>query len=362
MVIQLGTIQHMMEYGEGLDEYNSATIIDSIDTLKSEVENQEHDYKCNLRRCQGKFGCVCPKKGVPIGFYGSNPSPYDYPFEKKFALPTPNKRAPTSPPPKSSASITAAGLRALSPASRAIDLEFDEASVRDSEPFRFVIADDDWSFSPPKYKKSNSDTRSTYSKLTRSNSLSPSRSRTKPKPEKEKEEKQIPAEIESPVQIAEAKFEESPIVEVVPEPEPEPFPVIDEPIIEEKKEFVIIHYEQLTKSFPIVNGSLESSKIDKLWDITTTYPNTKICLSAFSPSDFGYEDFGMNERPYIDERKKVFLGLKHENQYWVYIDEEEEVDEYEKRRLAFMRMESQKIFIAEEDDGVKLSGKYKTHK
>lgn len=97
------------------------------------------------------------------------------------------------------------------------------------------------------------------------------------------------------------------------------------------KEITVIfnHYK---RKFPIVNGSLSSTILDEEYSISFAFPKSKIHLTIMGPSDFSYEEMGLNERPKIQEDPVgIFQDLKENEIYYIDIEENDiEKEIYEK--------------------------------
>ncbi|OQS05262.1 hypothetical protein THRCLA_02578 [Thraustotheca clavata] len=97
---------------------------------------------------------------------------------------------------------------------------------------------------------------------------------------------------------------------------------------------VILRYNHYKKEFMIANGSTDASAIDAQYFLYAVFPNSKLHLSCFGPSDFSYKSELINERPLIHENPTgVYHGLVDGETYWIHVEEnEEERQAYEKRQ------------------------------
>ena len=69
-----------------------------------------------------------------------------------------------------------------------------------------------------------------------------------------------------------------------------------EPVVDPNKGIngeVTICYNHYKKKFPIVDASTTQAAVDEEYYLTFAFPNSKLHLSVYSPSDFSFEDNGM---------------------------------------------------------------------
>lgn len=222
--------------------------------------------KCTLRRCQGKYGCICPKKPAP-GFYGS-----------------PNKR------------------------------EEKKASL----PKKTTLQ--------PKQAKSNSKSGIVKSKT--KTVTAPSKASDSKPPVADNHDEKLPAS--------------------------DPEITTQHPVEEDTNGTgsVIVCYSHYKKPFPILKGKMTAETFDSEYCLTFAFPNCKLHLSTYSPSDFSYEDIGLTERPMVHEEPPgTYHGLTADSTYWVHIEEDAtEREAYEKRQDAFATEQAKRRTEAEENE------------
>ncbi|KAF0683210.1 Aste57867_24728 [Aphanomyces stellatus] len=111
-------------------------------------------------------------------------------------------------------------------------------------------------------------------------------------------------------------------------------PLADDPRANGK---VLVRYNHYKKEFPIARGSTTAAAIDAQYFLSGVFPNSKLHLSQFGPSDFSFEQAGMTERPMVPESPVgVYGGLVTGETYWIHIEEDStEREAYEKRQEAF---------------------------
>jgi hypothetical protein len=99
---------------------------------------------------------------------------------------------------------------------------------------------------------------------------------------------------------------------------------------------VMIRFNHYKKTFPVVNGIIESSLIDAEYYITFAYPNCKIHLSKYGPSDFSYEAES-TEKPLEQETPPgTFINLRTDIVYFIVVEEDDaEKTAYEERQVTF---------------------------
>lgn len=97
---------------------------------------------------------------------------------------------------------------------------------------------------------------------------------------------------------------------------------------------VVIRYNHYKKRFHVDKGSTTSAAIDAEYALSFAYPNSKLHLSTYGPSDFSFEDEGLTSRPRVKEKPiGTYLGLDPSIEYWVDIEEDEvEKKMYEERQ------------------------------
>lgn len=91
------------------------------------------------------------------------------------------------------------------------------------------------------------------------------------------------------------------------------------------------HYK---KPFQTCDGSTTAEIIDEEFSLTFAYPNAKLHLSTYSPSDYSYEDKGLSACPLVTEDPiGVYKDLTPNGVYWVHIEEDSsERDAYLQRQ------------------------------
>ena len=70
----------------------------------------------------------------------------------------------------------------------------------------------------------------------------------------------------------------------------------------------MICYNHYKKTFPVINGSLSETTIDAEYFLTFAYPNCRIHLTEYGPSDFSFEDEGLSTRPILSEKPAGMYG------------------------------------------------------
>lgn len=97
---------------------------------------------------------------------------------------------------------------------------------------------------------------------------------------------------------------------------------------------IVVRYNHYKKSFKIENNSTTAAVIDAEYVLSFAYPNCKIHLSLYGPSDFSFEEQGFSTRPCIKEKPEGhFQGLEDKCEYWVVVEEDEsEKKAYEARQ------------------------------
>eukprot|EP01041_Mallomonas_annulata_P016442 gene16442-34310_t len=100
---------------------------------------------------------------------------------------------------------------------------------------------------------------------------------------------------------------------------------------------ILVRYNHYKNKFQITNGKTTSEAIDAEYCISFAFPNSKIHLSEYGPSDFSFEDNGLTERPLVAEDPVgCYNGLIPEGVYWVHVEEDQkEKDAYIKRQEVF---------------------------
>jgi len=87
---------------------------------------------------------------------------------------------------------------------------------------------------------------------------------------------------------------------------------------------VTVRFNHYKKPFVIVNGCLSSDVIDGEYFISFAYPKCKIHLSKYGPSDFGWEDSGLTEKPLEKESQPgTYVELEVDQVYFVVVEEDE---------------------------------------
>jgi hypothetical protein len=122
---------------------------------------------------------------------------------------------------------------------------------------------------------------------------------------------------------------------------------------------VTVRYNHYKKSFPVVHGSLTADVLDQEYAISFAYPNCRLHLTLYSPSDFSFEEkLGTTVRPLVQEGPQgTFIGLTCNETYWIDIEEDHaERVAYEERQaeLALKSAKKREAAEARENDPLRI--------
>lgn len=114
---------------------------------------------------------------------------------------------------------------------------------------------------------------------------------------------------------------------------------------------VTVRYNHYAKPFQTRDGCLDPILVDDEYALTFAYPNAKLHLSTYSPSDFSYEEKGLTSCPLVSENSEgIFQKLQQGCTYWVHIEEDSVANlEYIARQEAYAAEQAAKRKEAEEE-------------
>lgn len=94
----------------------------------------------------------------------------------------------------------------------------------------------------------------------------------------------------------------------------------------------------------MTNGRATAEAIDAEYYLSFAFPNCKIHITPYGPSDFSFEEQGHTTRPVLKESPVgTFVGVDPSVEYWVEIEEDaQERQEYEARQDALAAVNAQK--------------------
>lgn len=88
---------------------------------------------------------------------------------------------------------------------------------------------------------------------------------------------------------------------------------------------IVARYNHYKKTFRTEDGSTTAAVIDVEYVLSFAFPNCKIHLSVYGPSDFSFEDQGFSTRPCVKEEPDgTFVGLDDGGEYWVVVEEDDD--------------------------------------
>lgn len=102
---------------------------------------------------------------------------------------------------------------------------------------------------------------------------------------------------------------------------------------------VMIRYNHYKKKFVVAKGSTTSAAIDAEYFLSFAFPNCKIHVTQYGPSDFTFEQSGFSTRPLIfEDPVGTYWGLDPTKEYWVDVEEDSsERKAYEERQDALAK-------------------------
>jgi hypothetical protein len=116
---------------------------------------------------------------------------------------------------------------------------------------------------------------------------------------------------------------------------------------------VVIRYNHYKKKFPVVAGCCSSAQVDAEYYLSFAFPNSKLRVTLYGPSDFTFEDMGHLTRPHLREFPEgTYWGLDPEVEYWVEVEEDAaERRAYEARQDQLALEGAAKRMTQEEEGG-----------
>jgi len=248
---------------------------------------------CTLRRCQGRNGCICPKRPPSFLFSKSPEAAQEEVVGVRILSKTPTKK------------IERKNTAKVSPMSKITAQNSPEqgAEKKSSEKSRAV-------------PETNQD------KNVSNNFNAQSSEKTQ--------------NIEQNEAVSEQSIDK----------------VINQVVDDKGNGEVIICYNHYKKRFPISNGMATSTAIDDEYCLSFVFPNCKIHLSEYGPNDFSFEAKGIAKRPVVPEDPAgTYKGLLADNTYWVSIEEDQsESAAYIKRQEIFAQEQASKRAAQEADE------------
>ena len=280
--------------------------------------------KCQLRRCQGQRGCICPKKlkasiegesveATTAGFAELMKAVNDVPLvgqEGLVAVGQPaTKTTPTSPtgPQPSSTSFQKTSTTRLPKIATATTID-GESNNNSST--------------------SNKEVPPTTAATTTTKQVLPDKEPTTTKlvPLAKKSSGKVAGETPKTMSAVTTVAEETVVVPAAMTEE-------ESPLINGNGK-VTIRFNHYKKQFDIIDGSMKAKTIDAEYYITFAFPGAKIHLTSYGPSDFSYEEKGFTSPP-IELEKPIgtFQRLEADKIYYVQVEEESKAkQEYEERQ------------------------------
>lgn len=118
---------------------------------------------------------------------------------------------------------------------------------------------------------------------------------------------------------------------------------------------VTIRYNHYDRKFKIEGGKLPASAIDDEYALTFAYPKAKLHLSATQQSIYDSDDDGEARAEWLrEEGEGVFVGLAAGSTYWVVIEEDkEEREKYEKAPKRVYTVEDAQESMMANKDGLR---------
>jgi hypothetical protein len=83
----------------------------------------------------------------------------------------------------------------------------------------------------------------------------------------------------------------------------------------------MIRYNHYKKRFPVLAGHCTSAAVDAEYYLSFAFPNSKLRVTLFGPSDFSFEALGLSRRPLLAESPEgTYCGLDPAKEYWVEVE------------------------------------------
>lgn len=230
--------------------------------------------ECNLKRCKGKRGCICPKGAIPVGSYSSC-------------------AVAASLDPGLDSGNSHTGCTKLT-----------------SLPTQKIHATVAGKLPPNSISTSKDSTQGQLLPKTIPSAISnPPVKAAKPGVMAKKSVVAATGDVNLPKIIKQNEVKnETHVILGKPSQHEKIFENIDAPVGDDGH--VTIRYNHYKKKFQITGGSTTAAAVDAEYYLTFAFPNCKIHLTKFSPSDFTFEDQGFTSRPILPENLiGTFTGL-----------------------------------------------------